>query len=235
MIWQRSSKSMCFVASPMLESLDDVAYFGLDMNDFAIHDPTKDILFSQSISAISSPRSPVATTEKSATPVPLLDQKENNPRYSRDIRSSGLLATFFGSKLNSNYAAKKLKKASKIFLSNEDSHPPATISEPPSPCSHSSDKSTSRQEPDVQHSHQSSPSSAEATDSSRLVSAFKEVSWSVCVVGRCVERLILVINCADADTGFMARIWFFYGNPSATKFFWWHIAPSIAGFFQLPW
>ncbi len=169
----------------MLESFDDVAYFGLNMNDFAIHDPTKDILFSQSISAISSPRSPAATTEKSATPIPLLDQKENNPRYSRDIRSSGLLATFFGSKLNSNYASKKLKKASKIFLSNEESYPPATISEPPSPCSQSSDKTASRQESDIQHSHQSPPPSAEPTDSSRLVTAFKEVSSSVCCREMC--------------------------------------------------
>ncbi len=104
---------MCFIASPVLESFDDVAYFGLNMNDFAIHDPTKDVLFSQSISS-GSPAAvstkPPTTVDKSvgSLPTPLHEPKEASS--SEAVRPSGLLGALFGSKLNSNYPANKKAK-----------------------------------------------------------------------------------------------------------------------------
>ncbi len=130
MIWQGSYNSMCFIASPVLESFDDMAYFGLNMNDFAIHDPTKDVLFSQSISSASpaavSTRPPT-TVDKSvgSLPTPLSEPKEaSDIRNSSDtVKPSGLLGTLFGSKLNSNYPAnkkaKKLLATARSEVSNE--------------------------------------------------------------------------------------------------------------------
>lgn len=45
LIWQPMLRSMCFVGSPLLTSLEDLDYFGLNLSDFAAHDPTKDALF----------------------------------------------------------------------------------------------------------------------------------------------------------------------------------------------
>ena len=45
LIWQPMLKSMCFVGSPLLDSIEDLDYFGLNLSDFAAHDPTKDALF----------------------------------------------------------------------------------------------------------------------------------------------------------------------------------------------
>jgi len=45
LIWQKSSKLLCFAGSPQLDSIQDLKYFGLRLSDFATYDPTKDTIF----------------------------------------------------------------------------------------------------------------------------------------------------------------------------------------------
>jgi len=52
----KKTRYIGFLCAPVIQSVDEMLYFGLNLSDFAVHDPTKDVIFSSARS------SDVATT-----------------------------------------------------------------------------------------------------------------------------------------------------------------------------
>lgn len=133
MIWQSSIKTMCFVGSPQLHSIEEVNYFGLGLSDFSLHDPCKDTLFTLHFRSSSSPGPspdpspssslsdsslnhhgcPMASRTPNSSERVLQQQQLINNNKTQTTENGGLLSTFFNSRLMSSYGARVKNKIQK--------------------------------------------------------------------------------------------------------------------------
>ena len=112
MTYSKSEDTMIYVASPLISSLEQAQQFSLNLSDFAIHDPTKDLMFVNQQSKDQIKRCPVPQYNKPAKIK--LDTTINNAgkKIQGTSGTPNLLLALFGSKMTTGTSNSKKKSSS---------------------------------------------------------------------------------------------------------------------------